>query len=68
MRDFVIVKVVELMVLAGGVILTDAVRRSDSAFAVGTGCVAQASFLLVFDLFAERHAQQYVELLRALMT
>jgi len=68
MRIFVIVKIAELLVLAGGVILTYAARRSDFAFAAGVGCVAQAGLLLVFDLFAERRAERSIEVLRALAT
>jgi hypothetical protein len=67
MRNFGIIKIVELVVLAGGVILAYT-ARSDFAFAAGTGCVAQASLLPIFDLFAERRAEYYVEMLRALAT
>ena len=66
MRNFAIVIVVELVVLAGGVVLALAFR-SDFAFAAGVGCIAQASFLLVFDLFAQRRGQQYVDVLRQMV-
>lgn len=67
-RNFEIVKIVELLVFAAGVILAYAAKRSDFAFAIGVGLVAQASLLLVFDLIAARRAERYVELLRALVT
>jgi hypothetical protein len=67
MRNFAIVIVVELAVLAGGVVLALAFR-SDFAFAAGIGCIAQASFLLIFDLFAQRRGQQYVDTLRQVVS
>jgi hypothetical protein len=68
MRTFGVIKLTELLVLAAGILATYAFPKSDFAFSVGVGCVAQASLLLVFDLFAERRAAHYVELLRALST
>lgn len=65
-RTFGIVKIVELLVFAAGVTVAYAARRSDFAFSVGVGCVAQASLLLVFDLIAERRAERYLDLLRSL--
>jgi hypothetical protein len=64
MRNFKIVKAVEILVLPGGIVLSFTARRSNTAFAVGIGCIAQAALLLVFDLFAERRAERYVEALR----
>ena len=68
MRNFQIVKIIELVVLAGGIILIFAARDSDFAFAAGIGCIAQAGVLLIFDSFAERRAAHYVEMLRAAAT
>jgi hypothetical protein len=68
MRTFGVIKITEMLVLTAGILATYAFPRSDFAFSVGAGCVAQASLLLVFDLFAERRAAHYVDLLRALST
>ena len=64
MRTFAIVKIVELVIFALGVALTYTMRRNEFAFAAGVGCVAQASVILLFDLFAERRAEPYLEALR----
>ncbi|MGH8528309.1 MAG: hypothetical protein ACRETN_00485 [Nevskiales bacterium] len=66
MRSFSLLKIVELLVFAGGVAATYLFRRSDFIFAAGIGCIAQAAFLLMFDLFAERRAAEYLEALRAM--
>ncbi len=64
MRNFSIVKIVEIAIFAPGVALTYGFPRSDFAFAAGVGCVLQSAFLLVFDLIAERRGELYVEALR----
>ncbi len=66
MRNFAVLLVVEVVILAAGLVLAYLAGRSDFLFALGVGCVAQAGFMLVFDLFAVRRAGKYVELLRAL--
>jgi hypothetical protein len=66
MRNFEIVKVVEIVIFAVGVALAYAGRRNDFVFAAGVGCVLQASLLLVFDFIAARRAEAYVEVLRGL--
>jgi hypothetical protein len=68
MRNFEIVKIVEIAVFALGVALAYARRRNDFAFAAGVGCVLQASLLLVFDLIAARRAEVYVEALSGLIS
>jgi hypothetical protein len=68
MRNFEIVKIVEIAVFALGVALVYACRRNDFAFAAGVGCVLQASLLLIFDLIAARRAEVYVEALRGLLS
>ncbi|MCI0389833.1 MAG: hypothetical protein MOB07_13880 [Acidobacteria bacterium] len=68
MRNFEIVKIVEIAVFALGVTLAYACRRNDFAFAAGVGCVLQASLPLVFDLIAARRAEVYVEVLRDLLS
>jgi hypothetical protein len=64
MRNFAIIVVVELVLIGVGVGLTYVAGRRDVVFAVGVGLIAQASLLLVFDLFAVRRAERYVDLLR----
>jgi len=66
MRNFRIIKIVELVVFVLGVVLTYAFARHPFAFAAGLGCIAQASVLLLFDLLAEHRAEPYVAALRAL--
>ena len=67
-RNFEVVKVIELLVFAGGVFVAYRSRSSDFGFAIGVGLIAQSSLLLVFDLIAARRAERYVELLRTVAT
>lgn len=64
MRAFAVVEIVEIVVFAAGVVLAMTARASDVRFAVGLGCIMQASALLCFDLFAERRAVPYMEALQ----
>jgi hypothetical protein len=66
MRNFSIILAVEVVMIAGGLVLAYVAGRNDFLFALGVGFVAQASLLLVFDLFATRRGTVYVDALRAL--
>ena len=63
-RTFRIVKVVEIVLMAAGILLTYLYRDSLALYAVGIGLIAQGSASLVLDLFAERRADIYLEVLR----
>jgi len=64
--NFQIYKYVEIALLAGGIALSFAAGRRELWFGVACGLIAQASLMLLFDLFAERRAALYVEALRRL--
>jgi hypothetical protein len=66
MSNFRIYKAVELLVFVLGVALTFAMSRNNFAYSAGIGCIAQASFMLVLDLFAEHRGAEYLAALRAL--
>jgi hypothetical protein len=66
MRNFTVYKAVEVAVLLVGLALTVFLRRSELAYFTGVGCVAQGAVMLVFDLFAERRGQAYLDALRLL--
>jgi hypothetical protein len=66
MRTFTMAFTGEIVVIVIGLGLAYMAGRRDAMFAVGVGLFAQASVLLVFDLFAARRAAQYVELVRGL--
>lgn len=58
-KNFGIYKVIEIALLAAGIVMTYALRRSDTLYAVAIGLILQASVMLVLDLFAERRADTY---------
>jgi hypothetical protein len=66
MEKFRLYKALELVVLALGVGLTFAFPKHDFAYSAGIGCIAQASLMLVLDLFAEHRGAAYLSALREL--
>lgn len=63
-RNFRIYKVLEIVVLLAGIVLTYWCRGNLALYSVGIGMIAQGAAMLVCDLFAERRADLYVEVLR----
>ena len=61
MRSFHLYKVVEIAILAAGIVMTFAFRSRDGLYAAGIGCILQGALMLVFDLFAEHRAQVYID-------
>ncbi len=66
-RNFKLYRVIEIALLFGGIALTYLLRARMGWYAVGIGCIAQASLMLVFDLVAEHRADVYVEHIRRLV-
>lgn len=66
MSGFRIYKSVEVALLLAGVALTVLFPHRQALYAVGTGLVIQAAFMLVLDLFAERRGFLYLEVLKRL--
>jgi hypothetical protein len=58
--SFQIYKIVELLLLLGGVGLCFAFRENMSWYAIGVGLVTQAAFMLLVDLTAQKRADFYV--------
>jgi hypothetical protein len=63
-RNFRIYKVAEIVVLAAGIVLTYWSRDNLGLYSVGIGMIAQGAAMLLCDLFAERRAVAYLEVLR----
>ena len=63
-RNFRILKVVEIVLIAAGILLTYFCRENIVLYAVGIGLIAQGAASLVLDLVAERRADVYLEVLR----
>ena len=63
-RKFRIYKLVEIIVIVAGIVLTYAFRTNVHLYAVGIGMIGQGAAMLVCDLFAERRADAYAEVLR----
>ncbi len=61
-RNFTIYKSAEivLMILGAGVAAAGYVKKTDLAFGIGLGLVAQSAVMFTFDLIAERRAEVYV--------
>jgi hypothetical protein len=66
MAGFRVYKIAELAIFALGVGLTFALAKKPFAYSAGIGCIAQSSFLLVCDLFAEHRGAAYLEAVREL--
>jgi hypothetical protein len=60
MANFRTYKMIELGIFALGVALTYLFPHRDSLYAAGIGCIAQAAFMLVLDLFAEHRGAGYL--------
>jgi hypothetical protein len=65
-KNFEIYKVIEIVLLAAGIVMAYALRRSEVFYGVAVGLIMQASVMLVLDLFAERRADTYVVAVTAL--
>ncbi len=66
MRNFALYKLIELGLFVAGVALTYVFRQREVLYGMGVGLVLQASLMLVFDLFAEKRGDEYLEQVRAL--
>jgi hypothetical protein len=66
MKNFSIYKIIEIALLAVGVLLIVFLQRHDAAAGVGAGLVLQAAFMLCLDMFAEARGQDYLQALTAL--
>lgn len=66
-RGFRLYKVIEIALLAAGIVLTYALRGRMSWYSIGIGCIAQSALMLVFDLVAEHRADVYVDHIRRLV-
>jgi hypothetical protein len=64
---FTVYKTIEIAILAGGIALTLLFRHRAFLYAAGIGAIAQASLMLVLDLFAEKRADVYVDAIRRLL-
>ncbi len=65
--NFTIYKVIEIVLLAGGIVLSFAFANTMTWYSVAIGLIAQSSIMLVFDLFAEKRAHEYVAALERML-
>lgn len=65
MKSFVVIKAVEILLIAVGAALIFLVRQRGWAVGLGMGLLVQAAVMLVFDVFAEARAEIYMAWLRA---
>jgi hypothetical protein len=66
MAAFRLYKVIEILVLAGGILLTFAFPAGSAWYAAGIGCIIQGSLMLVLDLFAEARGLAYLATLASI--
>ncbi len=66
MRNFSMLKTLEIVLLLTGIGMTFAFRHSDLLYSAGIGLFIQAAVTLVLDLFAERRAEHYLAALQSL--
>ncbi len=65
-QNFRIYKIIEIALLAAGIALA-LWKRNDLLYSAGIGLILQAGLMLVFDLFAERRAEIYVQAIERLL-
>lgn len=65
MRSFLIIKSIELVLIAVGAGLIFGLRQRGWAVGVGMGLIVQGAVMLAFDVFAEARAEIYLAWLRA---
>lgn len=66
-KNFAIYKLVEILLLASGILLTYFFNHNDFVFSAGHGFIIQSAFMLILDLFAERRAEYYVAQINQLL-
>lgn len=64
MTSFKWYKALEISLLVIGVAITFFVARQATFYGVGIGLIAQSGLMLVFDLFAERRGESYLQAVR----
>lgn len=64
MKNFLVIKAVELLLIAVGVGLIFGLRQRGWAVGVGMGLLVQAAVMLAFDVFAEARGEPYLAWLR----
>lgn len=67
MSNFRVYKLIEVMLLTVGIILSYACRQTMTWYAIAIGLIAQSAIMLVFDLFAEKRAYEYVGALERML-
>ena len=58
-------KIIEILFLALGILLTFVMSKQTALFGSGIGLIMQASLVLILDLFAERRGEQYMAVLQS---
>ena len=61
MWSFRLYEIIEIALVAAGVVLTARFADRQPLYAIGVGLVIQASFMLVLDLFAAQRGRAYFE-------
>jgi hypothetical protein len=67
MSNFKVYKLIEVMLLTVGIILSYACRQTMTWYSIAIGLIAQSAIMLVFDLFAEKRAYEYVGALERML-
>lgn len=67
MSNFKVHKLIEIMLLTGGIILSYAFWQNMTWYSIAIGLIAQSAIMLVFDLFAEKRAYEYVGALERML-
>lgn len=65
--NFRLYKGIEIALLVVAIGLTYLFSRNERLYGAGVGLILQASLMLIFDLFAERRADRYIEQIEALL-
>jgi hypothetical protein len=60
MKNFSLYKIIEIVLLAIGVLLFLFLRQSDLAVGIGAGLIIQSAFMLTLDMFAELRGETYI--------
>lgn len=61
MKNFRVYKVIEMALLAIGLLMLALAQKSDMATGIGAGLMMQAAFMLCLDMFAEARGSDYLK-------
>ena len=67
LNNFTIYKIIEIILLCAGIIITFIYKKNDLIYSAGIGLILQPTIMIVFDLLAEKRAAIYLDQIQSLL-